>query len=317
MTDTARIIDGIKTVLTSESAIASPRIEKTCTDIANAHASSKGGHVLGFLYYGSSLRDIDDASKMLDFYVIVDSYKTVHKGRPVRQIINRFLPPVVYYYEREDEDRVLTTCKYSLISLPEFERRCGRSAFLSIIWGRFSQPSLLYFPKTEVIENRILTARAHAVLHVARSTEGLFDHTPSFIDFWARGFRESYRTELRPESSEGRSREIVAKYSDRYEQLMQAVYGMPNTDGTYTLPQPSRGSKTARQWFLRRLIGRPVTAIRVLCSAATFDGGLEYVLRKIERHSGVTVQPSPFQRRHPVLCAPVLGWKLWRKGAFG
>ena len=151
---------------------------------------------------------------------------------------------------------------------------------------------------------------------MARSTEGLFDHAPSFIDFWARGFRESYRTELRPESSEERSREIVAKYSDRYEQLMQAVYGSPNADGAYTLPTSSKG-KNQWQWFFRRLIGRPITAIRVLCSAATFDGGLDYVLRKIERHSGVTVQPSPFQRRHPVLCAPVLGWKLWRKGAFG
>ena len=316
MTNTSKILDDIKTIITTETAIASPRIEKTCTDIANAHASSQGEHVLGFLYYGSSLRDVEDASKMLDFYVIVDSYKTVHKGRPLRQIINRFLPPVVYYYEREDEDGVLTTCKYSLISLPEFERRCGRSAFLSIIWGRFSQPSLLYFPKTEVIKNRILTARAQAVLHVARSTESLFDHAPSFIEFWARGFRESYRTELRPESSEGRSREIVAKYSDRYEQLMQAIYGAPNEDGSYKLPQTHR-SKAARQWFLRRLIGRPVTAIRVLCSAATFDGGLDYVLRKIDRHSGVTIEPSPFQRKHPVLCAPVLGWKLWRKGAFG
>ena len=316
MIDTAKIIDNIKLILMDESAIASNRIEKTCSDIARAHASSQGGHVLGFLYYGSSLRDVDDASKMLDFYVIVDSYKTVHKRRPVRQLINRFLPPVVYYYEREDKDGILTTCKYSLISLPEFERRCGRSAFLSIIWGRFSQPSLLYFPKDESIKNRILTARAHAVLHVARSTEGLFDHAPSFIDFWARGFRESYRTELRPESSEERSREIVAKYSDRYEQLMQAVYGSPNADGAYTLPTSSKG-KNQWQWFFRRLIGRPITAIRVLCSAATFDGGLDYVLRKIERHSGVTVQPSPFQRRHPVLCAPVLGWKLWRKGAFG
>ena len=316
MTDRSQIIAGIKTVLSTENAIASARIEKTCTDIAETHASAQGSHVLGFLYYGSSLRDVDDASKMLDFYVIVDSYKTVHKGRPIRQIINRYLPPVVYYYEREDADGTLTTCKYSLISLPEFERRCGRSAFLSIIWGRFSQPSLLYFPKDKMIENKILTARANAVLHVARSTEGLFDHAPTFIEFWARGFRESYRTELRPESSEGRSREIVAKYSDRYEKLMQTIYGEPNGEA-YALPTASSRSKAKRQWFLRRLIGRPITAIRVLCSAATFDGGLDYVLRKIERHSGVTLEPSPFQRKHPVLCAPVLGWKLWRKGAFG
>jgi len=54
----------------------------------------------------------------------------------------------------------------------------------------------------------------------------------------------------------------------------------------------------------------------VINSAATFEGGLDYVLRKLKNHSGVTIDPSPFQRRHPVICSPVLGWKLWRKGAF-
>ena len=308
MTD---IIANISSVLASETAIASARVEQTCTDIAAAH----NGHVRGFLYYGSSLRDVDDASKMLDFYVIVDSYKTVHKGRPIRQLINRLIPPVVYYYEREDEDGTLTTCKYSLISLPEFERRCGKSARLSVIWGRFSQPSLLYFPKSDAIKHRILTARANAVLHLARSTEGLFNRPTDAISFWARGFRESYRTELRPESSDGRSKEIVAKYAERYTQLMDIIYGGTNDAGHYVIPQSS-DTKANRQWLLRRFIGKPTAALRVLCNAMTFDGGLDYVLRKVERHSGVTIEPTPFQQKHPVLCSPILGWKLWRKGAF-
>lgn len=321
---TDRIIAEISTVLAQETAIASPRLEQTCTDIAAAHNQGSKNHVLGFLYYGSSLRDVDDASKMLDFYVIIDSYKTVHKGRPVRQFINRMIPPVVYYYEREDinEDgqSTLTTCKYSLISLPEFERRCTRSAMLSVIWGRFSQPSLLYFPLTETIKSRILTARANAVLHLARSTEGLFN-TPAdncltdAVSFWGRGFRESYRTELRPESSEGRSKEIVVKYEQRYTQLMNIIYGPPNADGHYALPAASK-PQAQRQWWRRRLIGKPITGLRVLCNAMTFDGGLDYVLRKVERHSGVTIEPTPFQQKHPVLCSPILGWKLWRKGAF-
>ena len=199
--------------------------------------------------------------------------------------------------------------------MPEFERRCTHAARLSVIWGRFSQPSLLYFPKDEAIKARILTARANAVLHLARSTEGLFNAPIDAISFWARGFRESYRTELRPESSDGRSKEIVAKYSDRYTQLMDIIYGPPNATGNYVIP-PVSESQTKRQWFMRRLIGKPTAALRVLCNAVTFDGGLDYVLRKVERHSGVTITPSAFQQKHPVLCSPVLGWKLWRKGAF-
>lgn len=315
MTQDAHIITAITEVLKSETAIASPRIEQTCADIIAAH----NGHVHGFLYYGSSLRDVDDASKMLDFYVLVESYRAVHKGRPIRQIINRLIPPVVYYYEREDKtasgDTVLTTCKYSLISLPEFERRAGAKALLSVIWGRFSQPSLLYAVKDSAIATRILTARAHAILHLARSTEGLFDHPVDAVSFWTRGFQESYRTELRPESSDGRAREITAQYAQRYERLMEIIYGAPNDAGHYVLP-PNSQSRSHNKWRLRRIIGKPTAAVRVLCSALTFDGGLDYVLRKLERHSGVTIDVTPFQRKHPVLCSPVLGWKLWRKGAF-
>ena len=133
--------------------------------------------------------------------------------------------------------------------------------------------------------------------------------------FWAKGFYESYRTELRPESNESRAAEIVARYGERYEKLTTALYGPPDKNGFYILPEtPSGPTKT--KWFLRRLLGKPMTAIRVINSAATFEGGLDYVLRKLKNHSGVTIEPSAFQRRHPVICSPVLGWKLWRKGAF-
>jgi len=30
----------------------------------------------------------------------------------------------------------------------------------------------------------------------------------------------------------------------------------------------------------------------------------------------VSIEVTEAQRKHPVLWSPVLGWKLWRKGAF-
>jgi hypothetical protein len=70
------------------------------------------------------------------------------------------------------------------------------------------------------------------------------------------------------------------------------------------------------RWFLRRVIGKPVGALRVLKAAATFDAGLDYILEKIEGHSGVTLVVSENERNHPVLHAPVLAWRLFRAGAF-
>ncbi|MGJ8559972.1 MAG: hypothetical protein ACSHX3_07015 [Litorimonas sp.] len=283
--------------------------------VMNAIRTRHAGRVLGFVYYGSSLRDLDDAEKMLDFYVLVDSYKKTHgptlSGR-WRALTNRLIPPAVYYLEQEN-DGILSTCKYSIITLDEFERRCSDS-FLSQVWGRFSQPCALLDASDATIEGRILQARADAVRKLARETTPLFDGPATAPEFWGRAFYESYRTELRPESNDGRAKEIVARFQNRYDTVSEALFGAPVKDHYAVQSYPGRGSKL--RWFLRRLIGRPTAALRVINSAATFDGGLDYVLRKVERHSGVSLEVTDSQRRHPVLWSPVLGWKLWRRGAF-
>lgn len=288
------------------------RVQAVMTAITDRHP----GRVLGFVYYGSSLRDLDDPEKMLDFYVLVDSYRATHGSGlsgAWRSLTNRLIPPAVYYLEL-NQDNVLSTCKYSIITLHEFERRCADS-FLSQVWGRFSQPCALLGTSDEAIEARIVQARANAVRKLASETASLFDSPATAEEFWGRAFYESYRTELRPESNDGRAREIVARYQDRYDAVSQTLFGDP-IDGRYKV-QNYPGSGSSGRWFLRRLIGRPVAAIRVLNSAATFDGGLDYVLRKVERHSGVSLDVTDAQRKHPVLWSPVLGWKLWRRGAFG
>lgn len=291
----------------------SARVEAVCEAISARHA----GRVLGFIYYGSSLREMNNPDKMLDFYVVVDSYRKTHRN-PLRAALNAAIPPAVYYHEMVHEDGVLTTCKYSIISIKAFERRATKSAFLSTVWGRFSQPCVLLFSRDEDIYMRLMTARAEAIRHISSETIPLLNSPVETQEFFARAFRESYRTELRPEASDARSREIVARYQARYDAVMTVFFGNPDRDGLYALPYTPRQMRSwyRLRWFFRRLIGKPMTAVRLINNAATFDGGLDYVLRKLKNHSGVTIDPTPFQRRHPVICAPVLGWKLWRKGAF-
>ena len=304
----------IQSILAGEYVAPIPRVEAVCQDIRKRHP----GRVLGFIYYGSSLRDMEDPEKMLDFYVLVDSYRKTHKN-PIRVLLNAMFPPAVYYHEMDHKTKqggdIKTTCKYSIMSLKAFERRCGPTAFLSTTWGRFSQPCVILFPKDETIQSRILTAREQAVRHMAAQTLSLFDEPTPTAKFWARGFMESYKTELRPESSEGRAEEIVLRYQERYDGIMEALYGAPDKSGAYALPQASKMTGQTK-WFFRRLIGKPVAAIRIISSAFTFAGGLEYVQHKLEKHSGVRIDVTESQRKHPVLWSPYLAWKFWRKGAF-
>jgi len=273
----------IQDILAEENVVPNARVTSVCEAIAARHP----GRVQAFMYYGSSLRDLDDAEKMLDFYVVVDSYRKTHKN-PIRALLNRLIPPAVYYYEQDDKNGVLSTCKYSIISISEFEKRCGAHALLSMVWGRFCQPSVMLFPKDDIVAERLMASRETAVIHMASQIAPLINTPVTSTQFWAKGFYESYRTELRPESSEGRAAEIVARYDERYARLTTALYGAPDKDGFYIVPDTTSGP-TKTKWFLRRLLGKPMTAIRVINSA---------------------------ERKHPVICAPVLGWKLWRKGAF-
>lgn len=283
------------------------------TEVMNLIRTRHDGRVLAMVYYGSSLRELDNAEKMLDFYVLVDSYRKTHGTGP-RALINRFIPPAVYYVEHTSEDGTISTCKYSILSLSEFEKRCSPRAFLSQVWGRFSQPCAVLWAKDETVLQRVWAARVIAVQTMADATAPLLGGHATASQFWGRGFYESYRTELRPESSTGRSEEIVARFEERYKAITKGLYGDPDTSGKFTLPQTGK-SRAKRDWLFRRILGKPAAAIRILLGAATFDGGLDYIARKIENHSGVKLNPTPAQRKHPVLHSPILFWKIWRQGA--
>ena len=61
-------MSSIADLLREETAELPPRVESVCDIIENRHP----GRVQAFIYYGSSLRELDNPEKMLDFYVLVD-----------------------------------------------------------------------------------------------------------------------------------------------------------------------------------------------------------------------------------------------------
>ena len=70
------------------------------------------------------------------------------------------------------------------------------------------------------------------------------------------------------------------------------------------------------KWVTRRFLGKLLSVLRLAKAAFTFQDGAGYLLWKIERHSGVSITLTSWQRRHIILASSVLFWRLYRKGAF-
>ena len=69
-------------------------------------------------------------------------------------------------------------------------------------------------------------------------------------------------------------------------------------------------------WALRIAQGKLLSVARLLKALFTFDGGLDYIAWKLERHSGVPVEIPDKVRRYPLIFVWGLFWKLYRRGVF-
>jgi hypothetical protein len=289
--------------------------------IATIVAAARGRHgdaVAAVLFYGSCLRLDSDDGKVVDLYVVVDSYTAAYGAGP-QALLNWLLPPNVFYLEAPFEGRVVRA-KYAVISLADFEAGASGRWFHPYLWARFAQPCRLAYCRDTATNARMVAALAGAVCKVVR--EGLALVPRRFIshELWVSVFRATYRTELRAEPPE-RADEIYAVNEAHYTRVAEAAlpnFGVRRVAGeaqTWQVPIGRRRS-TGTRWLLRRVQGKLLSVARLVKAAFTFQDGAEYLLWKIERHSGVNITLTPWQRRHPVLASTVLFWQLYRKGAF-
>ena len=83
-------------------------------------------------------------------------------------------------------------------------------------------------------------------------------------------------------------------------------------DEVMRLARAERGDPVPMSWAPRRMLGKPLNMLRLVKAAFTYDGGASYLVDKLQRHAGLTIVLSPWQRRHPLLAAPALIWSVRR-----
>jgi hypothetical protein len=287
------------------------------TALAAELARRGGSATAAVLYYGSALR-AEALEGILDFYVLVDAVGA-WPGSLVSRAANRLLPPNVGYLEFNHSGQSLRA-KYAVLSSAQFRRRLRKQSVDTTIWARFCQPVLCVWARAPQDRASTVDLVSGAVVTAASWATELGPEAATGEEFWRELFARTYAAELRVERS-GRPKDIVGNHSARYNALLPLALqaaGVPFTSGEHGLLAPAldarQRSKAQRSWALRARLGRPLNILRLLKAAFTFEGAMDYVVWKIERHRGVRIEVSPWQRRFPLLAAPGLYWQLRRRG---
>jgi hypothetical protein len=281
------------------------------------------GAVDAMLFYGSSLRTGDALEGLVDLYLVVDDYRKAY-GKFLPALFNRLLSPNVYYLEVE-VDGNLVRAKYAIISLRDLEHGTSPRCFHSYLWGRFSQPCGLLYSRDLETGHRVQGALAQAIMtFLGRVLPALPERLDSAA-IWQQGLALSYQAELRAEKP-GRAIHLYESWQDHYRAVTAlAMDDLPFTitreQGTAPLHYCVRIPRHTRAlsrlgWLLRRFQGKLLSLLRLMKASFTFQGGIDYIAWKLERHSGVPVEVTPRMRRHPLLFSWGAVWRLYRRGVF-
>ncbi len=281
-----------------------------------------GDAVLAVILYGSFLRGKRDT--VLDFYVLLDSYAPL--GRGLLRFANQLLPPNVYFLtcgaNGGDDGGVADqsyAAKYATLTLTRFEHALS-SDFNTYFWSRFAQPSVVVYARDTNVGARLRDVSLIAGRRLLERTVPMLPQDFTAEQAWAEAFSLTYGCELRAETSE-RARELVTQYAtelnETFDTLRKNLPIAADDDGRWrNLTTPAQRRQAAYGWALRRAQGKLLSCARLVKAAFTFNDPLTYVLWKVERHSGIRVEPSDRQRRHPLIFSWGLLWRLYRCGGF-
>ena len=266
-----------------------------------------GADLKAILVYGSWLRGKTDT--MLDFYVLTGSHKSLPSVW--QRLLCKVLPPNVYQIrsaaDLTDPAVPELRAKYALLSLTQFCNAMQHD-FHSYFWARFAQPCEIIYTQDTATQQELETAFRQAAAMFIRRTLPMLPVQYSSRELWVQGLQLTYRCELRTES--GRRADTLYDFNPDY------YAGLTRELAPALSPSASARKWAPLSWWLRRVQGKLLSMLRLLKAAFTFNEPLQYLLWKVERHTGQHYAASARQLKHPLIFGWPLLWNMYRQGAF-
>lgn len=300
---------------------ATPADVRACVDTLRRAC---GDALVGVIFFGSRfLQTSPDQHSAADLFLVVSDYgrfyrrlhdeELVHRAPGLLARLNRWLPPNVTLLRPPSTDG--PGCKCCVISERDLERELSPHARDHFCKGRLGQT-------VAVIHARQPADGARLARQLDAAREDSLVWVPSHLPerFTAEQYCRamlgvSFGSEIRPESP-GRVEEVLAAQRQplqaRTLELLRGAAGQRQVEevapGEFRLREGARTSP--RRLYFRRTRWR--ATLRWLKHPLTFDQWLDYIVRKVNRRTGMRVELTPAERRWPLLLLwPKLVKVLW------
>ena len=276
-------------------------IDPAVTAFARALADQAGARAA--LFYGSNLRT-GSLEGVLDFYLLLPG-----NDEPA-------IWPTVSYHERAHDGMTLRA-KVATMTLTTFADAASGKLKDTTIWARFVQPCALIWAEGPEARASVVEAISNAAQTAARLAVALGPECGTADDYWRALFRATYKAEFRVEKP-GRENDILSVNAAHFDGLLPAAldaagitYHREDAQIAPALPNEER-ERILDWWKQRQRFGKPLNFIRLVKASTTFEGAARYAAWKIERHTGMPVEVTPFREKHPILAAPGVLFSLWK-----
>lgn len=285
-------------------------------DVVDLIRDACGRDLVAVIFFGSRLLGTSPGEgSAADLVVVVENYLRFYESigsrlpaarhSGIMAALNRVLPPNIIYLNDPGGMRAGAKC----FVVTEYDLGLALSADAQdhFFRGRLSQRVHIVHARSDkdrlAAERRIETARRLTVDWVP-----IYIRQPSFgvLDFCRRMMEVSYAGEIRPEA---RTR-VLEVYQSQvnffrlvYGRVLQDAVrdGRLIADGDRYRPAKKPSFRERQRWaaFFRRSKAR--ATLRWFKYMLTFDDWLDYIVRKVERRSGVRIELTKTERRLPVI----------------
>jgi hypothetical protein len=294
----------------------SPSDDPALDAAARRLSMATGDSVVGLVFFGSRRTGAGRANAFgaHDLFVVVDAYRPFYDAlagagltgkRPgLMALVSRWLPPTQCSLRFEAEG---VHVKASVIRCDTWRRETSARRRDHFCIGRLFQPTrILYFRDED--------ARGHLLEGLVSSHRETWcwcrPWLPPSFDAKAYGLsalRTSMRWEVRPEPA-GRADALWQAQEDLQSPVFEAlldelaergeVAPVPDRPGTFAPRRPvGRAERVRLEHYFRWSLARATA--RWLKHTVTFEGWLDYIVRKASRHGGEPIDLTERERRWP------------------